>query len=305
MENSQVSPEDERELTERRFYRAEQEARFADTESPRTPQTAHPAYRLAFRDSDFLLREELRPVRFQLELLKPEMLLDEARVGSTIVFYGSARIPPPQAVKIALEGAKNLPEPERQVVESLVAKAKYCEEAYRLARLVSEKSIVEDGKRQFVVCSGGGPSIMEAANKGASDAGAESIGLNIVLPHEQAPNPYVTPYLSMRFHYFALRKMHFLRRARARALFPGGFGTMDELFETLTLIQTQKMKPIPILLFGREFWDKVVNFEALAEEGVIGPADLELFHWCETAEDAWEHVARFYKIADPTDQGFD
>ena len=158
-----MSPEDERELTERRFYRAEQEAGFAEKEAPSTPQTRHPAYRLAFRDADFILRDELRPVRFQLELLKPEMLMDEARIGSTIVFYGSARIPPSDAAAVALDGAQDLPEPQRKVVERLAAKAKYCDEAYKLARIVSEKSIVEDGKRQFVVCSGGGPSIMEAA----------------------------------------------------------------------------------------------------------------------------------------------
>lgn len=290
--------EDDRALTVRKFYRAKQEAGFADRAPADTPQTRHPAYRLAFQDTDFLLREELRPVRFQLELLKPEMLLQEAGVGSTLVMYGSARIPPPDAVETALEGAKKLPEPERQVVERLAAKSKYYTEAYRLARMVSEKAIVESGERQFVICSGGGPSIMEAANLGASDAGAESIGLNIVLPHEQAPNPYVTPYLSFRFHYFALRKMHFLLRARAVAVFPGGYGTFDEFFETLTLIQTGKMKPIPILLFGREFWNRVVNFDALCEEGTISARDLELFHWCETAEEAWEHIADFYQIVD-------
>ena len=290
--------EGDRDLTVRKFYRAEQEAGFAKQAPTDTPQTRHPAYRLAFADTDFLLREELRPVRFQLELLKPEMLLDEAGVGSTLVMYGSARIPPPEAVETALKGAKDLPEPERKVVESLAAKAKYYTEAYRLARIVSERSIIEHGERQFVVCSGGGPSIMEAANKGASDAGAESIGLNIVLPHEQAPNPYVTPYLSFHFHYFALRKMHFLLRARALAVFPGGYGTFDEFFETLTLIQTGKMKPIPILLFGREFWNRVINCEALCEEGTISPRDLELFQWCETAEDAWKHIAAFYQMED-------
>jgi uncharacterized protein (TIGR00730 family) len=289
---------DDRDLTVRKFYPAEQEVGFAEAAPTDTPQTRHPAYRLAFRDTDFLLREELRPVRFQLELLKPEMVLDEAGVGSTLVIYGSARIPPPESVETALEGARELPDAERKVVESLAAKAKYYAEAYRLARLASEKSIIENGKRQFVVCSGGGPSIMEAANKGASDAGAESIGLNIVLPHEQAPNPYVTPYLSLNFHYFALRKMHFLLRARAVAVFPGGFGTCDELFETLTLIQTGKMKPIPILLFGREFWDRVINFEALAEEGTVTREDLELFRWCETAEEAWQHITNFYQIKD-------
>jgi uncharacterized protein (TIGR00730 family) len=290
-----MTEKDERDLTHRKFYRAEQEAAFSDKASPDTPQTRHPAYKLAFRDVDFLLREELRPVRFQLELLKPEMLLDEANVGSTLVMYGSARIPSPDHVEALL---KNASEENRVVAERLAEKAKYYDEAYELARIASEKSIVEDGKRQFVICSGGGPSIMEAANKGASDAGAESIGLNIVLPHEQAPNQYVTPYLSFQFHYFALRKMHFLLRAKAVAVFPGGFGTFDEFFELLTLIQTGKMKPMPILLFGKEFWNRVINWEAFAEEGTISKADLNLFRWCETAEEAWGHIAAFYEIED-------
>ncbi|RYD89679.1 MAG: LOG family protein [Sphingomonadales bacterium] len=237
----------------------------------------------------------MRPVRFQLELLKPEMLLDEAGVGSTLVMYGSARIPSPDHASLLVENAA----PENRVVaERLAAKAKYYDEAYKLARMVSERAIVEDGKRQFVICSGGGPSIMEAANRGASDAGAESIGLNIVLPHEQAPNQYVTPYLSFQFHYFALRKMHFLLRAKAVAVFPGGFGTFDEFFELLTLIQTGKMKPMPILLFGKEFWTRVVDWDAFAEEGVISKADLDLFRWCETADEAWGHIAAFYNIED-------
>ncbi len=161
---------------------------------------------------------------------------------------------------------------------------------------MSELAIVEDGKRQFVICSGGGPSIMEAANRGASDAGSESIGLNIALPHEQYPNSYVTPNLSFQFHYFALRKLHFLLRARAVAVFPGGFGTLDEFFELLTLIQTGKMKPIPILLFGKDFWSRVINFEALVEEGTINAEDLDLFKWCECADDAWCHIAEFYDL---------
>ena len=222
----------ERDLSDRKFYPADKEAEFEKTQL-QTPQTAHPAYKLAFQDTDFLLRDELRPVRFQLELLKPEMLLDEAGVGSTLVMYGSARIPPEDACEAALEGAKDLPEDERRVVENLVKKSKYYTEAYKLARIASERSIIENGKRQFVVCSGGGPSIMEAANKGASDAGAESVGLNIILPHEQAPNQYVTPYLSLNFHYFALRKMHFLLRAKAVAVFPGGFGTVSYTHLTL------------------------------------------------------------------------
>ncbi len=286
----------EKDLNDRKFYPAKQEVQFTDDCPEQTPQTRHPAYKLAFRDTDFLLRDELRPVRFQLELLKPEMLLDEARVGSTMVMYGSARIPSPEEAQAKIDAAKNGTEYEQKVAQSLADKAKYYHEAYKLARLVSEKAIIEEGLRQFVVCSGGGPSIMEAANRGASDAGAESIGLNIILPHEQAPNAYVTPYLSLNFHYFALRKMHFLLRARAVAVFPGGFGTFDEFFELLTLIQTGKMKPIPILLFGKDFWTRVVDFEAIAEEGTISKKDLELFHWCETADDAWEHVRAFYDL---------
>jgi uncharacterized protein (TIGR00730 family) len=184
------------------------------------------------------------------------------------------------------------------VKQSLIDKAKYYQEAYNLARMISERSLIEDGKRQFVICSGGGPSIMEAANRGAADEGADTIGLNIVLPHEQLPNPYVTPSLSFQFHYFALRKMHFLIRARAVAVFPGGFGTFDEAFELLTLIQTGKIKPLPILFFGADYWRRVVSFEALVEEGTISPNDLELFHFVETAEQAWDHVCAYYADSD-------
>ena len=286
-------PADKR-LTRRRFYKAEQEASFVDAHPHTTLQQQSSSYLLAFRDTEFLLREELRPVRFQLELLKAEMLMEEARIGSTLVCYGSARIPSPEQAEAALKTATT---PERKaVVERLVAKAKYYEEARRLARIASECAIVENGMRQFVICSGGGPSIMEAANRGAAEAGADSIGLNIVLPHEQAPNTFVTPELSFQFHYFALRKMHFLLRARAVAVFPGGFGTFDEMFELLTLIQTGKMKPLPILLFGREFWGRVVNFEALVEEGVISPEDVDLFTLVETADEAWAEIVKFYDL---------
>lgn len=289
-----VKPEDKR-LQRRRFYKAEQEAGFVESHSHSTPQTRDPAYRLAFRDTDFLLREELRPVRFQLELLKCEMLLDEAKIGSTLVCYGSARIPSPEACESAMKSATT---PERKaVVERLCAKAKYYDVAKDLAHIASSANIVEGGMRQFVVCSGGGPSIMEAANRGAVEAGAETIGLNIVLPHEQAPNTFVTPHLAFQFHYFALRKMHFLLRAKAVAVFPGGYGTFDEFFELLTLIQTGKMKPIPVLLYGKEFWDKVVNFEALADEGVINADDINLFHRVETAEEGWQAICEFYEIA--------
>src|SRR3954471_22635867 len=273
------------------FPTSEVDARAAE-HVPSAPQTESPAYKLAFQDSEFLLREDLRPVRFQLELLKPELLLNEAGIGSTFVFYGSARIPAPDKADALVAAAAN-PEQER-IAERLKAKAHYYEVARELARLASRNGLDEEGKHHFVVCSGGGPSIMEAANRGASEEGRDSIGLNIVLPHEQLPNRYVTPGLSFQFHYFALRKMHFLLRARAVAVFPGGFGTFDEAFELLTLIQTGKVKPMPILFFGREFWERVIDFGALAEEGVISPDDLKLFTYCETAEDAWECVCRHY-----------
>jgi uncharacterized protein (TIGR00730 family) len=289
-----MTEEEKARLTRRRFYKAEQEAGFVEAQPRTTPQTQDPAYRLAFRDTDFLLREELRPVRFQLELLKTEMLLEEAQIGSTLVMYGSARIPSPEMAEAALATATT---PERKaVIERLVAKSKYYEEARQLARIASEQAIVEGGMRQFVVCSGGGPSIMEAANRGAAEVGMETIGLNIVLPHEQSPNKFVTPHLSFQFHYFALRKMHFLLRARAVAVFPGGFGTLDEFFELLTLIQTGKMKPIPILLFGGEFWNSVINFDMLAAEGVINADDVKLFTPVETAAEAWAEIKRFYDL---------
>ena len=186
----------------------------------------------------------------------------------------------------------------RNIARRLKAKARYYDEARKLARLASQVPVDANGDRNFVVCSGGGPSIMEAANRGAADEGRESIGLNIVLPHEQAPNRYVTPSLSFQFHYFALRKMHFLLRARAVAVFPGGFGTFDEMFELLTLIQTGKIKPIPIVLFGKEFWHRVVNFDALVEEGVVSARDLGLFKFVETADEAWKIVQDFYANTD-------
>jgi uncharacterized protein (TIGR00730 family) len=260
---------------------------------PSSPQTESAAYKLAFQDTEFLLREDLRPVRFQLELLKPEVLMNEARIGSTFVFYGSARIPEPSMADALVAGATD--DQQRAIAERLKAKSHYYDVARELAKLASSTGLDEEGERQFVVCSGGGPSIMEAANRGAVEMGVDTIGLNIVLPHEQLPNVYVTPDLSFQFHYFALRKMHFLLRARAVAVFPGGFGTFDEFFELLTLIQTGKVRPLPVLLFGCEFWTRVVNWDALVEEGVIAPHDLDIFRWCEDASEAWEFVERFYE----------
>ncbi|KQN86810.1 lysine decarboxylase [Sphingomonas sp. Leaf67] len=274
------------------FRGAKQEAEAARAQLS-TPQTEHPAYRLAFQDMEFLLRDDLRPVRFQLELLKPSLLLDEANIASTFVIYGSARIPEPDKADMLLDLAQD--DKARAIAERIVAKAHYYDVARELAFHASQFPNDVNGKRHFVVCSGGGPSIMEAANRGANEAGAESIGLNIVLPHEQAPNPYVTPALSMQFHYFALRKMHFLLRARAVAVFPGGFGTFDESFELLTLIQTGKIEPIPVLFYGREFWNRVVNWDALVEEGVISERDLDLITFVETAEEGWNVVRKFYE----------
>ena len=281
-------------VPKRVFRPAKKDAEAAALATP-LPQTSDPAYRLAFQDPDFLLREDLRPVRFQLELLKAELLLEEAGIRSTFVMYGSARIPAPDKADAILDAATTAT--QRAIAGRLKAKSIYYDQARELARLASAVPQTEDGKRNFVVCSGGGPSIMEAANRGAHDVGAETIGLNIVLPHEQAPNDYVTPRLSLNFHYFALRKMHFLLRARAVAVFPGGFGTFDEMFELLTLIQTGKMAPLPIVLFGREFWERVVNFPALAEDGVIDVKDLDLFRFVETAEEAWDYVQDFYRPA--------
>jgi uncharacterized protein (TIGR00730 family) len=283
-----------KDIEDRRFYKAKQEAGFVKKQLS-TPQTQSKSYTLAFQDTEFLLREELRPVRFQLELLKPEMLLDEAGIASTLVIYGSARIPEPAKADALLAGATD--ERGKIIAARMKEKSRFYDESRRLASLASACGITDaDGNRHFVVCSGGGPSIMEAANRGASDVGADSIGLNIVLPHEQAPNVYVTPDLSFQFHYFALRKMHFLLRARAVAVFPGGFGTFDEFFELLTLVQTGKIVKMPILLFGREFWNRVINFEELMLEGVISPPDLELFQIVDNAEEAWNSIRVFYGI---------
>jgi uncharacterized protein (TIGR00730 family) len=237
---------------------------------PDTPQTRAPSYKLAFTDADFMTREELRPVRLQLELLKPQMMLDEAGVDTTIVLFGGARVPAPETT------ARH---------PGLAAMAPWYDEARRFARLMTERCLAGGG-RDGVIVTGGGPGVMEAGNRGAAEAGGRSIGLNIVLPHEQAPNSYVTPDLCFNFHYFAIRKMHFLMRARAICGFPGGFGTLDELFESLTLIQTGRMKPVPLLLFGRAFWETVINWQALADAGTISQADLGLFHYVETAEEA-------------------
>lgn len=249
--------------------------------APDTPQTRSPSYRLAFSDPDFLTRDELRPVRLQLELLKTEMTLAERGIASTIVMFGSARIPAPEAE--TPPGAAGL-----------AALAPYYEEAREFARLCARRALAS-GNRENVLCTGGGPGIMEAGNRGATEAGGISISLNIVLPHEQVPNLYGTPELSFNFHYFAVRKMHFLMRARALAVFPGGFGTLDELFEVLTLVQTGRMARLPILLFGGDFWDRVINWQALVEAGTIAPRDLDLVTPVASAAEAWERIDAWEK----------
>ena len=232
---------------------------------PDTPQTRAPAYRLAFADPEFLTREELRPVRLQLELLKPQMILDERGINSTVVIMGSARV-----------------RPEGGAAPGLSA---WYDVARDLAQKITTRSMEHYG-REMVVMTGGGPGVMEAGNRGAHDAGGHSVGLNIVLPHEQAPNGYVTPDLCFNFHYFAIRKMHFLMRARAICIFPGGFGTLDEMFEALTLIQTGRMRRIPFLLFGRAFWERLIDWQMLADEGTIAADDLKLISFVETADEA-------------------
>ena len=237
--------------------------------APDTAQTRAPAYRLAYDDAEFLCSDDLRPIRLQLELLKPELMMDEQGIKSTIVLFGGARIPDPA-------------EDENTCSETSVDLSRYYEEA----RLFSKKITRASDGFSDVIVTGGGPGVMEAGNRGAQDAGGHSIGLNIVLPHEQAPNVYVTPELCFNFHYFAIRKMHFLMRASAVCVFPGGFGTLDEMFESLTLIQTGRMDPIPFLLFGEEFWRSIINWEALADAGTISADDLKLFKFVETADQA-------------------
>ncbi|MDJ0985652.1 MAG: TIGR00730 family Rossman fold protein [Desulfobacterales bacterium] len=262
-----------------------------------SPQSLSSSYKLAYQDDDFILRDELRPVRLQLELLKPELILQENHIESTVVIFGSARTLDPETAEAQLVSAeaeyrKNKNDDDlKQKLESArraAANSKYYDEARKLGGLISNNT----GKDKMVVITGGGPGIMEAANRGAHEAGVPSIGMNIVLPFEQAPNAYITPELCFQFHYFAIRKMHLLMRARALAVFPGGFGTLDELFETMTLIQTQKVTPIPVLLFGREFWERVINFDALVEAGTISPKDLDLFQYVETAEEAWKIISQ-------------
>lgn len=258
------------------------------------------SYRRADRDVEFLNRDELRPVRLQLELLKPELIQREEGIRSTIVVFGSARLMEPSEAKARLVRAEKAlkarpHDPARRravaVAKRYVALAPHYDQAREFGRLVSSTCQV-DGRCEYVVVTGGGPGIMEAANRGAADVGGKSIGLNITLPQEQRPNPYITPRLCFQFRYFALRKMHFLLRAQALVAFPGGFGTLDELFDALTLLQTGKVSGVTVVLVGRAFWEKVVNWNHLVEEGLISPEDIRLFHYAETAREAWDHINR-------------
>jgi uncharacterized protein (TIGR00730 family) len=259
------------------------------------------SYKLAFADAEFLLREEMRPVRMQLELLKPEMIQDEQGIQSTIVIFGSARLVPRDTAEQLLALARETgDEAALRRAEMQVTMSRYYEEARRFASLVTTRS--RGLETPLYVVTGGGPGIMEAGNRGAFEVGGKSIGLNIVLVHEQEPNRYITPELCFQFHYFGLRKMHFLMRSIALVCFPGGFGTLDELFEMLTLIQTGKSRRRPILLFGRSFWTALINFDLLVETGMISPEDIGLFHFVETAEEAWDALAAEYGFDLPDTQ---
>lgn len=287
--------------SKKKVFPSAEEDIYAAKIAPETPQTHSSSYRLAYDDRDFMLRDELRPVRLQLELLKPELVQQDNNIESTVVVFGSTRITDASTATARLEKAEALAAADTsnatlarnvKIARRILDKSHYYDEARKLGRIISEQTN-NMGNCHMVVITGGGPGIMEAANRGAFDVGGKSIGLNIVLPREQAPNPYISPELSFQFHYFAIRKMHFLMRAHALVAFPGGFGTLDELFETLTLIQTKKVKPVPVLLFGQKYWESIINFEQLVDEGAIDAEELKLFQYVETAEQAWEVIHDF------------
>jgi len=255
------------------------------------------AYRLAFADPEFLLRRETRGIRFQLEMLKPDLAQRDLGVENTIVVFGSARLREPAEAQARLTEAEASGDARAIArARALVRNAHYYDQAREFARIVARYSARCPKSDQLFICTGGGPGIMEAANRGAHDEGALNVGLNISLPHEQAGNPYISPELCFKFHYFALRKMHFMMRAKALVAFPGGFGTLDELFEVITLVQCQKAKPVPIVLFGTEHWKRLINFEVLVEEGMISPEDLDLFVFVDDPHLAWNHIMRFYDL---------
>jgi hypothetical protein len=263
------------------------------TEKPNRPQLHSRSYLLPVEDTEFLLRDEMRSIRFALEYGKAEMSLRDWGVRSTVVVFGGARVPSPEQAEVLLKGVRG--KEALAVARKRAALSVWYEEARRFGRIVSERGgalISDHGPRDNVIATGGGPGIMEAANRGAADAGAPSIGFNITLPSEQEPNRYSTPDLTFRFHYFAMRKMHLAMRANALAVFPGGFGTMDELFEILNLQQTGKAPPMPVVLFGRDYWSRVINFDAIVEAGLVSSADLQLFDIVDDTEEAWQSMIR-------------
>ncbi|MDD2729661.1 TIGR00730 family Rossman fold protein [Malikia sp.] len=263
------------------------------------PRLQPNAYRLAFADNEFLLRRETRGIRFQLELLKPDLAQQELGIDSTIVVFGSARFREPAEAERQLHKAQASGDTaEIRRAQALLRNAHYYEKSRRFAQLVADYSLSCPEQDRLYIATGGGPGIMEAANRGAHDRGVLNVGLNILLPHEQEPNPYISPELSFKFHYFALRKMHFLMRAKALVAFPGGFGTLDELFEVLTLVQCKKSKPVPIFLFGSDYWKRLLNLEVLVEEGAISQQDLELLQYVDEPEQAWEGIRKFYQLRD-------
>lgn len=287
-------------LTARNFPSAVEEAEaLAPADAYSGPGSA---YRLAFTDVEFLLHEELRPVRLQLELLKPDMVQKRLGIESTIVLYGSARVLDPEVAQQRLEAAQAAGADAAALrrARMQLQMSRYYDAAREFAQLVTQRSRALD--TPIYVVTGGGPGIMEAGNRGAFEAGGRSIGLNIVLPREQVPNPYITPELCFQFHYFALRKMHFLMRSIALVCFPGGFGTLDELFEVLTLVQTGKSRRRPILLFGRDYWSQLINFQLLVDTGMIAAEDLQLFHYVESAEEAWALLEQAYGFDQPPTQ---
>ena len=256
------------------------------------------SHRLAFADPEFLSRREVRGIRFQLEMLKPDLGQAEQGIESTVVVYGSARFVAPDEAAAQLASAQASGNTAHiALAKRAVRNAVYYAQARQFARLVAEHSNQQPPDQRIYICTGGGPGIMEAANRGAHDAGAPNVGLNILLPHEQRGNRFITPTLNFKFHYFALRKMHFMIRAKALVAFPGGFGTLDELFEVLTLVQTGKAKPVPIILFGTQHWKRLINFEMLVEEGSICADDLALFHYTDDPAHAWELIQQFYQLA--------
>ncbi|MBP6008991.1 MAG: TIGR00730 family Rossman fold protein [Rhodoferax sp.] len=255
------------------------------------------AYRLAFADPEFMLRRETRGLRIQLEMLKPDLDQAEQGIEHTVVVFGSARFVSPEAAQALLTDAQNRADPQAiKMAERHMRNAEHYEQARLFAQVVANYSQAQAADKRLYICTGGGPGIMEAANRGAHEVGAPTVGLNIALPHEQSANPYVTPALSFKFHYFALRKMHFMMRAKALVAFPGGFGTLDELFEVITLVQTKKAQPVPIVLFGSSYWKRLLNLDVMVEDGVISPEDINLFHYVDEPQAAWDVIARFYGL---------